>query len=108
MPESVTRHQAGATAAGRDDRVQVECDPSAAPLRHVFQEPLTRQLALRSGGYHVRLQQGRQPGEIMGVISARGRQQPLCLYFPDAKTLSAQEVERIVRSVLEGMGPLFR
>jgi hypothetical protein len=73
----------------------------------LFQEPLTRQLALRSGRYHVRLRQGRQSGEILAVISASGRQRPLSLYFPEAETLSAQEVERIVQSVLEGMGPFF-
>jgi hypothetical protein len=64
-------------------------------------------LGHRSGCYEVRLRPGRQSGELLVVISASSRCLPLSLFFPEAASLSSDDVERIVQSVLEGMGPFF-
>lgn len=89
------------------ERVRIECDAVPAPLERAFREPLRSALARRSGCYEVRLGQGRQPGEVLAVIRAAGRRLPLSLYFPEADSLKADDVERIVRNVLEGMGRAF-
>ena len=104
MPMQVELDPGFATAV---DRVRVECEGPAAALLHLFQAPLTRVLARRSGRFEVRLTLGCRPGEMLAVISAAGRRMPLELVFPEAESLSTEDVERIVHSVLEGMGPLF-
>jgi hypothetical protein len=89
------------------ERVHVECEGPEAALCPVFEPALRRVLGHRSGCYEVRLRPGRQSGELLVVINASGRCLPLSLFFPEAGSLSVGDVERILHSVLEGMGPFF-
>ena len=89
------------------ERVHVECEGLVAALCAVFEPALGRVLGHRAGCYDVRLRPGRRPGELLVVINASGRCLPLCLFFPEAGSLSVEDVERILHSVLEGMGPFF-
>lgn len=89
------------------ERVRIESGDVSATLRRVFEEPITNALARRSGCYEVRFCPGREPSEVRVVIRTMGRRLPLSLFFPEAASLRAEEVERIVRNVLEGMGPSF-
>jgi hypothetical protein len=107
MRTATTRVDVSPGVADGAGRVRMECDARAARLRHLFEVPITRALGERSGRYLVQLREGRGPRELLAVISVPGRRVPLTLFFPDAETLTAADVERIVHSVLEGMGTLF-
>jgi hypothetical protein len=88
--------------------VAVEADPSCpSEVVSRFQDALTAGLAGRSGGYRVRLARGRDAEEVMVVIKAEGRKAPLPLFFPHAPELQRDDIVRIVRNVLEAMGPAF-
>lgn len=89
------------------ERIAIECRAVSARLQAVFEEPIRTALARRPGCYHVSIGPGREPDEILVVIRAAGRRLPLHLFFPQADLLRADDVERIVRNVLEGMGPGF-
>lgn len=112
-PAGQTMLEAGArgfTSEGTQEpaeRIRIECGDVPATLRRVFKAPITSALAGRLGCYEVVFGPGREPSEVLVVIRVTGRRLPLSLFFPEAASLRAEEVERIVRNVLEGMGPSF-
>jgi len=76
-------------------------------LRRLFAEPLARALEGLPGSYSIELGPGRRPDEVIVVLHASHRRAPLPLFFPRAHSLEAGDVSRIVRNVIEGMGPAF-
>ena len=76
-------------------------------LGTLFGEAVSGVLCRRTPGCRVRISRGRDADEVLVVLTASGRRSPLPLYFPHAAELDADDVTRIVRNVLEGMGPGF-
>lgn len=76
-----------------------------ADLKATFATGLVRALQGRSRVCQLSLVPGRDEQEVVVRIAVEGRPTPLPLYFPRAASLEADDVTRIVRNVLEGMGP---
>lgn len=113
MPVSPSRERPAGTRARRNERAALAvADPTIdvdralpASLRTLFETPLREALRGRSRAYAVRLEQGRREGEVVARLSCEGRRGELPLYFPNTPSLRAEDILRIVKSVLEGMGP---
>jgi len=76
-------------------------------LGKLFGEAVSGVLCHRTPGCRVSVSRGRDADEVLVVLTISGRRSPLPLYFPHAAELDADDVTRIVRNVLEGMGPGF-
>jgi len=89
---------------GTDPTIDLDL-PLPASVRALFEGPLKEALGGRARACAVKLEHGRRDGEVVARITSEGRPGELPLYFPDMQALRPEDVLRIVRSVLEGMGP---
>ncbi len=76
-------------------------------LRLLFEGPVARALEGLPGSFNIEIGPGRRPDEVLVVLHASHRRTPLPLFFPRARSLEGDDVSRIVRNVIEGMGPAF-
>src|SRR4051812_34164896 len=76
-----------------------------APLRHTFEAALCTALCTRHGIRTIVVSLDDAPDRLLVTIEAVGRAHPLVLHFPSAETMDATDVVRIVRNVLQAMGP---
>lgn len=88
------------------ERCRIDFDATIpSTLATVFEPALREALRDRPRVHHVAVRAGRNDHDVVVWISAAGRNVSLPLFFPEAPALGPQDIVRIVRNVLEGMGP---
>ena len=92
----------------RRSRVEIAIGSSVrAALGRCFALGARQALEARDGRYKVRIEAGEHEDLIVVMIGASHRVAALPLFFPGACALRAEDVARIIRNVIEGMGPGF-